>query len=152
MSSLRITVAALEKYTEQWEIRDERISAASVGWHIDHCLKVIHNVCEALKSSDPQMYKSNFNFIRLYIFLRGSIPRGKGEAPKSVRPKENIHPEGLLHQAEKVKQLLTEIEELPKKSNFKHPYFGVLNLNQTRKFLKIHTKHHLKIIQDICTD
>jgi hypothetical protein len=45
--------------------------------------------------------------------------------------------------------MLLELEHLDAKSNFMHPYFGQLNLKQTKKFLALHTKHHLKIIDDI---
>ena len=41
------------------------------------------------------------------------------------------------------------MKELHANSNFKHPYFGVLNLKMTKRFLEIHTNHHLKIIKEI---
>ncbi|MFN8364825.1 MAG: hypothetical protein U0T78_06125 [Cloacibacterium normanense] len=39
------------------------------------------------------------------------------------------------------------IKNLPSQSYIEHPYFGHLDVKQTLKFLKIHTQHHLKIVQ-----
>ncbi|MBT8384256.1 MAG: hypothetical protein KJO83_00950 [Bacteroidia bacterium] len=125
------------------------ISEKAVDWHIDHSLKVIIAVVNALQNSDPADYKWKFNFIRFYIFTVGSIPRGKGKAPKSVLPADHIIKENLLLQLKEAKERLKIIEKLPLNSNFKHPYFGILNVKMTTTFLDIHTKHHLKIINDI---
>ncbi|MEO0902674.1 MAG: hypothetical protein AAFY00_11940, partial [Bacteroidota bacterium] len=41
------------------------------------------------------------------------------------------------------------IEGLSEDAHFEHPNFDVINKGQTKRFLKIHTGHHLKIIKDI---
>ena len=128
------------------------ISEKAVEWHIDHSLKVIIAVVNALKHSDPANYKWKFNVIRSYIFTIGSIPRGKGKAPKSVLPDDHITRENLLAQLKKAKDQIKIIENLPLQSNFNHPYFGILNVKMTTKFLDIHTRHHLKIIKDIIAE
>ena len=125
------------------------ISEKAVEWHIDHSLKVIIAVANALQNSDPANYKWKFNLIRSYIFTIGSIPRGKGKSPKSVLPPDQINKETILRQAKDAKVQLKIIENLPSNCNFRHPYFGILNVKMTTKFLDIHTGHHLKIINDI---
>lgn len=141
----------LENYFKNTETINTNISNSSVGWHIDHSLKVLITVSKAVKISKPEEYQLKFNKTRLYIFAKGSIPRGIAKAPKLVLPPENITKEGLIFQLEEANKLLHILEELPEKSNFKHPYFGLLNLPMTKKFLKLHTDHHLKIITDILT-
>lgn len=126
-----------------------KVSSNGVDWHLDHLLKVLINVSKMLKKSKPSDYKSNFNFIRSIIFILNFIPRGKGKAPRSVIPPDAITKEDLLKQLEGAKQQIDSIKNLPSKSNFKHPYFGILNLKQTIKFLNLHTNHHLKICRDI---
>ena len=125
------------------------VSKSGVDWHIDHSLKVILAVCESLKKSNPKKYKRTFSFLRTLIFIIGRFPRGKAKAPKITYSNENIDENKLLSQFTLVKKQLLEIENLPKNSNFKHPIFGVLNLKQTKKFLKLHTQHHLKITTEI---
>lgn len=142
----------LEQKIEHSDKLAANISDKAVDWHIDHSLKVIIAVLNALQNSDPADYKWKFNLIRSYIFTVGSIPRGKGKAPKSVLPKDHIIKENLFLQLEEAKNRIKFIENLPSKSNFKHPYFGILNLKMTTKFLNIHTKHHLKIINDIISE
>jgi len=66
-----------------------------------------------------------------------------------VRTFDKITLEDLQTQFEIAKKTIKDLETLDPKSNFKHPLFGRLNLKQTRFFLIIHTKHHLKIIEDI---
>lgn len=125
------------------------MSAKNVAWHLDHSLKVINSVCAAIKTSNPEDYKSTFCFIKFYIFLRGSIPRGKATAPKSVVSNDEILKSVIESQLEMAKIHLQEFKNLPKNSNFQHPYFGKLSLKESHRFLAIHTNHHLAIVNDI---
>lgn len=134
---------------DQGDKKNNNISKKGVFWHLDHSLIIIINVSKMLKKSDPLGYKSTFNFTRTLIFILNFFPRGKGKAPKAVHPTDDITKEELLKQFEEAKQQINSIKHLPAKSNFIHPLFGMLNLKQTLKFLKIHTNHHLKICRDI---
>ncbi|MDY8134025.1 DUF1569 domain-containing protein [Aquimarina sp. 2201CG5-10] len=126
-----------------------KVSKAPIAWHLDHCLKVINRIHDILKSSDPKIYKKRFNSIRLFSFTFGYIPRGRGQAPAAVLPPDNIKTEDLLSQLEQARKNLKDLETMEKDSNFIHPVFGQLNIPQTKRFLKIHTQHHLKIVKDI---
>jgi hypothetical protein len=129
--------------------KNSTVSEKGIFWHLNHSLIILINVSKMLKKSDPSDYKSTFNFKRSLVFALNFFPRGKGKAPKATHPPDNITKEELLKQLEEAKQQTNSIEDLPTKSNFKHPLFGVLNLKQTLKFLKLHTNHHLKICRDI---
>lgn len=129
--------------------KSDDVSKKGVYWHLDHSLKVINGICGVLKNSNPEDYKWKWNTTRIYFLTIQKFPRGKAKAPKAVTADMEITQKDLKDQFAKTKNLLAEIEKLPAKSNFKHPYFDYLNLKQTKKFLKIHTVHHLKIIDDI---
>ncbi|MEH0154964.1 hypothetical protein V6R21_12535 [Limibacter armeniacum] len=131
---------------------NEKVSRSEVGWHVDHSLKVLNNICLELKKSSPEDYKPSFSFKKLLVLTLGKIPRGIAKAPKGVRPPMEIKEEELYIQLENAKSLLDEIKRLPEKSNFEHPYFGRLDLKTSIKFMRIHTEHHLKIIRDILTN
>ncbi len=125
------------------------VSEKNVAWHIDHSLKVMIMICKTLQKSNPENYEPKFNLMWLLVSTLGRIPRGKGKAPRYVLPPEKIEETSLHIQFEEAQKLLTEVEKLPAKSFMKHPIFGVLPRQGAIKFMKIHTNHHLKIIQDI---
>ncbi len=142
-------LTAIEKYIKDKDKSREKVSKVTVGWHLYHSLRVINSVCNSLQSSDPNVYKKEFNFVRFLVYTMGKIPKGRGKAPKSVLPPNEITTEDIITQLEKAIEKLDMFETLHEKSHFKHPVFGVLNKKQTRRFLKIHTKHHLQIVKDI---
>ncbi|OFY91000.1 MAG: hypothetical protein A3K10_09410, partial [Bacteroidetes bacterium RIFCSPLOWO2_12_FULL_31_6] len=139
----------LEQKVSHADATNPKISSKGVDWHIDHSLKVINGIILSLKKSNPSEYQWKFNVTRTYILIKGSIPRGKGKAPKSVVNDTTIILTDIENQLKEAKELILELDSLPKNSNFKHPYFGLLNLRMSKRFLKIHTNHHLKIIDDI---
>ena len=126
------------------------ISNSSVGWHIEHSLKTIFIVVQSVKKSNPKEYKWKFNKNKLVISFIGFFPRGKAKAPKVVLPEGTITNESLQISLQKVKSALEEWESFNKNAHFYHPYFGNLNKKSTKWFLNLHTKHHWKIINDIC--
>jgi hypothetical protein len=139
----------LEQNCKLYATINKNVSSKGVDWHIDHSLKVFNNVVFSLKESNPADFKWKFNFLRSYILCLGKIPRGKAKAPKAVNNLKSISIEELHQQINEAKKYVLELPTFHKKSNFNHPYFGVLNLRMTILFLEIHTHHHLKIIKDI---
>jgi len=151
MSSKKINslIAIIENHIGNHTVYKPNISKATIGWHIDHSLKVINNVIIALQKSDPSTYEKNFSFLGKVFFKLGFFPRGKARAPKNVIPPEVILKEDLLLQLEQAKFNIKAISNLDKNAYFKHPLFGNVNTDKIHRFLALHTNHHLKIMNDI---
>jgi len=131
------------------DMKDEKVSIQSIGWHIEHTLKVIILTCNQLIKSNPQLYQWRFKPIISIHLLRGSIPRGKTKTPEYLKTDHFTSIKELMKQLEIAQERLEQVENLHPNSFFRHPYYGKLNLKQTFNFLKIHTNHHLKIIDEI---
>ncbi|WP_191858660.1 DUF1569 domain-containing protein [Hanstruepera ponticola] len=145
-------IPLLKKLESHIQFKDERnntISNSDVAWQIDHSLKVINLVTEALASSNPDQYKWGFNKWRLLLFTLNYIPRGKAKAPKIVRPPEVISIDDLKTQIRLANDNINRIKTLDDNAYFTHFVFGQLNKTKTIQFLQLHTNHHLKIIRDI---
>lgn len=127
----------------------DRVSRSNIGWHIQHNLLVISVIIDAVKKSDPGLYKWKFSMPRLLVYTFGSIPRGRSKAPKAVQPVTAWSIDELGQELQAIKEKYKELDALPANAFFRHPYFGHVNLKPTRKFLAIHTEHHLKIIREI---
>lgn len=149
MNNLSVLLNVLESKITKHELMDPAISNASVGWHIEHTLLTINLIVEALKRSDPGNYKWQFNFTRTLVLTIRKIPRGRAKSPKSVQPKINFTRETLQEHIGMAKRKLSELRPLKTNAYFEHPFFGKLNLKPAIKFLNIHTKHHIDIINDI---
>lgn len=139
----------LEANMVDFELTNEAVSSASVGWHIEHSLLVIEGVIETLKTSDPKLFKKKFNLKKKIIYLLGKFPRGKARAPKSVRPSEQMDKIQTEKRLDRLKLAITELLKLDTGVFFKHPIFGNLRLLDSVRFLELHTEHHLKIIRGI---
>mgnify|MGYP003608445485 CR=1 FL=1 len=149
MNSLNNLLLQLENHIPNFEKTNSKISNSTIGWQIDHCLLVINGVMSQIEISNPTEFQSKFNFNRFMVFTTGKIPRGKIRAPKMVTPISIATAEELKSNIEIAKNKVSKLNNLPKNSFFKHPFLSDLNVKQTEKFLAIHTKHHLKIIEDI---
>ncbi len=126
-----------------------KVSKASIGWQLDHVLKVINAVCPLLAKKHSKPYKRSFNFMRSVLFPLGYIPRGKARAPKFVNCREAISTADLQAQLKAAKEYIGRLNTMHKGAYFIHHIFGMLSKKQTIRFLEIHTKHHLKIVDDI---
>ena len=50
------------------EKENSAVSKASVGWHLDHSLKVMNSVLDTLKNSDAKEFKKSLIFF-VFIFF-----------------------------------------------------------------------------------
>ncbi len=126
-----------------------KVSKVPISWHLDHSLKVINITHDILRSSNPDVYKKHFSLTRTVSFNLGYIPRGKVNSPTSVLPPDSIQTKDVLSQLDLARENLQDLDNIDDNANFMHPIFGQLNKKQTKRFLKVHTQHHLKIIADI---
>jgi hypothetical protein len=149
MNPLHHLLLQLENHVPNLEKTNPNVSISTVGWQIDHCLLVINGIISQLEISNPTEFQPKWNFPKFMVFTTGKIPRGKAKAPKVVIPTHVATQEELKAKLEAAKNNILKLNSFSKNQFFKHPFFKDLNVKQTEKFLVIHTKHHLKIIQDI---
>lgn len=149
MKQLQKIISELEAKIPFHEKSNSTVSQSTIGWQIDHSLLVINAVIAQLKESNPENYKWKFNKYRILIMITNTIPRGKVRVPKSVKPIDIATLEDLKDKLEIAKKNSAEMEKLHPKNYFTHPFFGDLKLKSAIWFLKLHTSHHLKIMDDI---
>ena len=148
MEKLADLLAELESRISQHNALNEAVSKQSVGWHIEHLLLAFNQMVNALKKSNPDDYKWEFKIMRLLVLSTGWIPRGKANAPSVVLPVK-YDEATLRNDFEVAKNRLKELDNLSTDHCYNHPFFGYLTFDETIRMLGIHTKHHLKIINDI---
>jgi hypothetical protein len=140
----------LEHYFKQGDILNLAVSKKGIYWHVDHSYRILEGVPEILRASEKEDFKPKSNLMKWVIMTFKWIPRGKGKSPKNVLPDEaHLSKEEIAIRADHAYHLINTIPEMPEWSHFRHPLFGSLNRDETIKFLKIHTNHHLKIMKDI---
>ena len=149
INTLKTLLTEIEKNIPLKDKRNPAITQTDIGWQLDHSLKVINGVSTILAKTDPKKYKKDFNFKRSVLFTLSFIPRGLGKAPKIVMPPDNITAEDLHAQLHSAKNHIDSLDQVHAKAYFNHHIFGTLNKANTLHFLEVHTKHHLKIVNDI---
>jgi hypothetical protein len=106
-------------------------------------------VCGLLIDSESPPPDSGFSMLTTLIFLSGRIPRGRAQAPEQVVPRPGISVDELLALLDESQQLLESACAARADAWFRHFRFGILNRDQTLKFIGIHNGHHTRIISDI---
>ena len=149
MKKLTALVSDLETKIPHSEKINMAVSKTTVGWHIQHSLLVALNIIQAVEKSNPAEYKYKFSFSKFLVYTLNKIPRGKAKAPERVMPREVFNTDDLKKDIELLKNRINVLNSLQPGNFFVHPYFGNLNLKDTVKMLKLHTKHHINIINDI---
>ena len=149
MKSLIALINELETKLPFIEQKKESVSQVTVGWHLEHSLLALVKMITAVEHSNPADFKWKFNVNRSIVIALGKFPRGRGKAPDSVKPGEEITRTNITGLIEKAKQKAESFEKLSKDKFFKHPIFGDLKGKQAHRIIAIHTHHHLKIINDI---
>ena len=145
---LKNLLSEAASYLDKHDVVNEKVSAAPVGWHLEHSLLTLDAIIDGIKKSEPASYKSKLSFARLLVMTLGKIPRGRAKAPERVRP-ASIDREILEKHFEKTDGKINELTTINSGQYFLHPYFGNLRLKPAIRFMELHTRHHLDIVKDI---
>jgi hypothetical protein len=148
---LRINELAslIESKIPYFDALNPEVSKATVGWHIEHTFLTINTIVNLLLETGLNDYRWKFNFMRIVVFMKRKIPRGKAKSPKAVVPKGDLNLESLKIRLLETKEQIELLGKLREDLFFEHPFLGRLNHRKTVRFLEIHTQHHIDIINDI---
>ena len=138
-----------EKQAPLYLNNNKMVSEANVGWHIMHSCLVITSITEAIRKSDPSLYKRKFSWKAFFVLLFNKIPRKKAKAPSFTQPANEVSMDMVLQQIAEARKSAELLLTADKRHYFTHPIFGDLQLPTAIKFLYVHTYHHEKIIRDI---
>ena len=149
MKKLLQVLNDFEKQAPLYLNNNKMVSEANVGWHIMHSCLVITSITEAIRKSDPSLYKKNFSWKAFFVLLFNKIPRGKAKAPSFTQPANEVSMDMVLQQIAEARKSAELLLTADKSQYFTHPIFGDLQLPTAIKFLYVHTYHHERIIRDI---
>lgn len=142
-------IALFESLIAKKDVFNPDVSKSGVYWHIDHSLRVIVGVSMNIQRSKEEQYKWSFKPSRTAALLLGYFPRGKVKAPARVTTQEEITVEGIQKLLKAAKVHLKAFNGLLPHQYFEHPLFGHLKKSTAKRFLRVHTNHHIKIMRDI---
>ncbi|KFC17893.1 DUF1569 domain-containing protein [Epilithonimonas lactis] len=149
MDKIEIQLQKIESLLSKIDVTNEKVSKASVGWHLEHLLLILNSSLKGLTMTNPKDYNPKFS-LKKFVFLNfGMIPRGKIRAPKQFIPLDVPTQESILKLMNLAKERLKAVENLPEKSFITHPFLGDFDRKTTLRFLWLHSNHHLKIVDDI---
>ena len=149
MKKLLQVLNDFEKQAPLYLNNNKMVSESNVGWHIMHSCLVITSITEAIRKSDPSLYKKKFSWKAFFVLLFNKIPRGKAKAPSFTQPANEVSMDMVLQQIAEARKSAELLLTADKSQYFTHPIFGDLQLPTAIKFLYVHTYHHEKIIRDI---
>ncbi len=154
LSQQLLTLA--EQKVERLSRRSDRVSAWSVAQHLDHLAQANAQCAAAISrllDSRPDDTGPGLKLAGRAVLLTGWIPRGRGVAPpttvpSAVPPSEIRSRLGDAQTAvNAIGQRLNEIDGA--RARLSHPALGGFTALQWLRFIAIHTRHHLKIIEEI---
>lgn len=140
----------LERSDDVLAQRNHPVSGWSASEHLDHTLKVATSILKVIREPKDEVLKP-FNLVGRIVLALGYIPRGRGKSPKSLVGTP-ARAEQLRSAAAEVNALLAAMPADRMKGDRRvvmHPYFGGLNPARALRFAVIHTRHHLKIVDDV---
>jgi len=149
----------IEQMKKAFSETEEDLAAITVprsSWcaaaHFDHIIKVAHGTLLILAKPEPPAAPRGLNLIGRLLLALGWMPRGRAQSPDRLR--------GSAVTLEELQASLAELENVlervasrtvtrPNMPILRHPTFGGLTHAQALRFVRIHTDHHLKIVQKL---
>lgn len=153
-------LALLRRYLEAEAGRPTmpRITGWSRDQHLDHVLRVLRNILKAVAllvtGDDPRILDDGEpTAAGRRILASGTIPRGRADAPETTLPAEpgltdlQTLFDDVAARHERLVPHLPALPSLP--GRLPHPVLGPFSATQWMRFAKIHTRHHLAIVDDM---
>jgi len=155
MTELTETMAQLRGYIKHAAAIEPGVSSWTVGDHVEHVLIVCGGFAVALVSGRAVPSSADDETVRMQAYSKhrvldtGSIPRGSVTAPPAGQPKGGLDADALHALSEKTSARLARAANVPETALAHHPLLGELTRDEVFRFLDVHARHHMAIMDDI---
>jgi len=142
----------LATYLDQDDRHVEDVSAWSIHKQVEHTALVARQILQLVAGLESGAMGERGGWLRWpghLVLALGWIPRGKGVAPKALHPADTPDPDVVRGVIAEIRALHPERRPRRGGPRAAHPHFGPMTARQWARFLRIHTRHHLRIIRDI---
>lgn len=140
---------ALRAAAEHAERGASFVSKWTVGEHVHHCCLTMIGVVRTLEKSTQPPPPPRKSVPRSVVFITGHIPRGRARSPEHVLPQQALAPEKLLSLIDESVREIGRARSFDRGTWMRHPIFGPLHRDDALKFVRIHNRHHVRIVRDI---
>jgi len=160
MTELSETLALCESMMDHADALAPEVSSWSVGQHLEHILIVASGFAVALASGRrpaPERRTSDAaereqRYSKQSVLVHGRIPRGTIKVPPAGEPSGALDSNALRRLLAKTESRLERSRQVPETTLAYHPLMGELTRNEVFRFLEVHTRHHLVIIDEILAE
>ena len=92
--------------------------------------------------------------LAIQVLTDEHYPRGESQAPRMVRPPEEVDPQLLSQELERSRESLERTRSSTAAiggcaGRIRHQILGQLNASEWLRFARLHANHHLEILRDI---
>jgi len=148
-------IPELETKLAVCDVYEIEVSAWSVANHLEHVLRAHIAILQQIEkhfSHEPEKGK-RLTLLGRFVLLFGRFPKGFAKAPNLSAPRgctESELRDYLTEFEATCERLQQNIPELTKSHYaFPHPFFGQMSIKQWLRLIEVHTRHHLRIIENI---
>jgi len=140
--------------------RVESVSGWSVDEHLYHlCLATdlaLRNVQSLARAKGGLITSEGGpNALALQVLSEGVYPRGESEAPRMVRPPDEVDAALLDQEVELLGQSFERVplDRVPgAPGRIPHQHLGELCAAEWLRFARLHARHHLAIVRDVAAE
>lgn len=145
-----------------WRLRQPSVSSWSVAQQVDHTLRAARSMLaaagslapEGAASAEARAARARLNMPGRMVLWLGRIPRGRGRAPPEVLPGDDPTREAsgalLVEVRTRLEALVPRLQDLAHwPGALPHPALGRFAARHWMRFARIHTRHHLALVDDI---
>lgn len=160
-TALRSYYSVIDDLLERFEPELAHLDAARSGWsveqHVGHLALanelVLRNVQSLIAGKGALVSAGGSTHpMALQLLAAGSLPRGQAQAPRMVRPPDEIDRELVRQWLDDGRKALESLElarVAPGELKVPHQLLGALDGPQWLRFGAVHTRHHLVIALEL---
>ena len=149
---VRRALLDLEAWLDRPDVQAPGVSAWSAHRQVEHTVLVADRLLDLVARLDRGEAGESGGRLRWpgrIVLALGRIPRGRGQAPEDLRPQATPDVEAVRARLASVRTRLDAPRPRRRTPRAPHPHLGALDARQWRRFVDIHTRHHLAILRDI---